>query len=169
MEVNLRKTSRRRSASPDSADEQEAKRRKGPSILEAELAAYTRGRSSKGKGKGKDEDDVLAALSRFSKKLSGAPKEKESTFEGDSADAPGADDDDVQLGEGLDVDDDLDWIGHKLIEVRADRDAEVTRRAEADYEVRSPFVCPLLLHRPDRPAPFFSGHRHSNRQGPRAH
>lgn len=134
MEADLRKMSRRRSGSPDSADEKEAKRRKGPSVLEAELAAYTRGRSAKGKGKGKDEDDILAALGLFSKKLSVAPKEKASTFTGDSADAP--DENDVQTGEGLDVDDDLDWMGHKLVEVRTGQDAEVSRRAEADYEVR---------------------------------
>jgi peptidyl-prolyl cis-trans isomerase SDCCAG10 len=141
MEANLRKMSRRRSGSPESADEQDAKRRKGPSVLEAELAGYTRGRSAKGKGKGKNEDDVLAALGLFSKKLSGAPKEKASTFTGDSADAPNDNDGDVQADEGLDVDDDLGWMSHKLVEVRTDRDAEVTRRAEADYEVR-PLLCP---------------------------
>lgn len=145
MEANLRKLSRRRSGSPDSDDEHEAKKRKGPSLLEAELAAYTRGRAAKGKGRD-NEDDVLAALGMFTKKLSRAPKGKEPAFKGDSADAPDGDADE-QAGDGVDVDDDLGWMGHRLVEVRAERDAETTRRAENDYEVRSFPPLPLRAGR----------------------
>lgn len=138
MEANLRKLSRRRSGSPDPDDDKDAKRRKGPSVLEAELASYTRGRKSKGKGKSNDDDDVLAALGLFTKKMSSAPKDKATTFKGDSADAP--QEEEEQSGEGLDVDDDLGWMGHKLVEVRTGKDAEVSRRAEADYEVSHIFL-----------------------------
>lgn len=171
MEANLRKLSRRRSGSPDSDDEKDAKRRKGPSVLEAELASYTRGRKSKGKGKLNDDDDVMAALGLFTKKMSSAPKEKATKFEGDSADAPREEEE--QSGEGLDVDDDLGWMGHKLVEVRTGKDAEVSRRAEADYEVGPvlpPFTFSLLDLILIKPGIFsFStpGHRHSHDQGPR--
>lgn len=119
------------------------KRREGPSVLEQELAKYSAGRKGKRKGNKRDEDDVMAALSSFTGKL------KRRADDDDAEDAANRDtggkrgkesDAGLQLGdredvEGIEIDDDVDFLKHALRAEQTDDNSE-SRRAESDYTVR---------------------------------
>lgn len=130
LEESLRASKKKRAASPSSSNGSPPPKNK-TSVLQAELASYSRGRGGgKGKGKAKEEDDVLAMLGNFRKKMqSAAPK----TAGGDS---DGEDKGSDEEG-GREIDRDDGWMGHKLVEERDEKAAEQTRRAETDYEVRA--------------------------------
>jgi len=128
MQAKLRKLDKKRAGAEsesDDSDEDEddrpKKKRSGPPFLDQELAKYSAGRRGKRQGK-RDEEDVLSALSSFAGKIRRA--------EGNEA---GEDDDARDEQEGLEVDDDVGWIGHAL---KAAKDTgDETRRAESDYTV----------------------------------
>jgi len=151
MEADIRKLSRRRagSASDDDDDGRPAKKaREGPSHLEQELSRYANNRAvvrrdKEGKKLGRNEGDLLAALDAFRGKLQKAQ--------------PGDDDDDNMEEqaklvdpidaravlpdaeeEGIEVDDDLGWLGHQLKFHHGNE--EETTKADRDYEVIDPRV-----------------------------
>ncbi|KAL5633196.1 hypothetical protein ACGC1H_003631 [Rhizoctonia solani] len=137
MEEAVRKLARRHEDS-DSEDEREAKKPKGPSLLEQELSKYKKGRAGKkSKGKGRDEGDLLDALSSFRGRLQKSLKD-------DDDEDVGMEDgtESKEKGEGeeqpQEVDNDSSWIGHKLKFVKDD--GSETRRAEHEYEVIDPRV-----------------------------
>jgi peptidyl-prolyl cis-trans isomerase SDCCAG10 len=130
MQDDLRalKKSQGNDSDSDSDSDSRHKRRKGPSYLEQELSKYQkgRGRAAKGNKKNKrEEEDLLAELGAFSKRVTADDGGK------------GIRDDEVEGGggveEGLEVDDDVDWMKHRL---KFDVDEkELTRRAEDEYSV----------------------------------
>lgn len=148
MEADIRKLSRRQRESDDEGDDQPSKKRT-KSHLEEEMMKYSANRvvvrrDREGKRRAKDEGDLLAALESFRGKLQHARHEdddqtmeqQEETKHVDpiSAEAilPAAED------EGIEVDDDLGWLGHKL---RFHKGNEVeTQKADRDYEVIDPRV-----------------------------
>lgn len=148
MQENLRKLKKRTGEVSDSeSDEESRKRRRGPSYLEEELAKYQKGRgrailrSANTRKRREEEDDLLAAMTQFSKKVSDTPldaleEEEERTDEGQ-----------VEEGEPLEVDDDVDWMRHSLKFLVDEK--ELTRRAEDEYAVSrdSPLGVLMLGHR----------------------
>jgi peptidyl-prolyl cis-trans isomerase SDCCAG10 len=130
MQDDLRalKKSQGNDSDSDSDSDSRHKRRKGPSYLEQELSKYQkgRGRAAKGNKKNKrEEEDLLAELGAFSKRVTADDGGK------------GTRDDEGEGGggveEGLEVDDDVDWMKHRL---KFDVDEkELTRRAEDEYSV----------------------------------
>lgn len=139
MEADIKRLARKKNGDNNSDDEHGGakKSRTGPSALELERAKYLKkGSSAKlasaasasGKGKRKDDGGELwAKLEKFQGKLR------------DRQPSPGADhamDDDDEEGEGLDVDNDTDWMSHRLSFPKGN-DEEV-RRAEHDYDVIDP-------------------------------
>lgn len=131
MQNDLRalKKSQGNDSDSDSDSDSRHKRRKGPSYLEQELSQYAkgRGRAAKGNKKNKrEEEDLLAELGAFSKRV--------------TADDGGKGLRDLDEGEGggeegLEIDDDVDWMKHRL---KFDVDEkELTRRAEDEYSVCS--------------------------------
>lgn len=171
MQAKLRALDKRRTAAAgggeesDDDDDDDAedaggaskKRRTGPSFLEQELAKYAAGRKGKRKGGKRDEDDVMAALSSFTGKL------KRRADEDDDVDEQRGDDgshgkqadvglhlDDREDVEGIEVDDDVDFLKHAL-RAETERDLSESRRAESDYTVSrarpgpaanvSPLIC----------------------------
>lgn len=140
MQDDLRalKKSQGNDSDSDSDSDSRHKRRKGPSYLEQELSKYQkgRGRAAKGNKKNKrEEEDLLAELGAFSKRVTADDGGK------------GIRDDEVEGGggveEGLEVDDDVDWMKHRL---KFDVDEkELTRRAEDEYSV-SRANRPLLIY-----------------------
>jgi len=147
MQENLRKLKKRTGEVSDSeSDEESRKRRRGPSYLEEELAKYQKGRgrailrSANTRKRREEEDDLLAAMTQFSKKVSDTPldaleEEEERTDEGQ-----------VKEGEPLEVDDDVDWMRHSLKFLVDEK--ELTRRAEDEYAVShdSPLGVLMLGH-----------------------
>jgi peptidyl-prolyl cis-trans isomerase SDCCAG10 len=128
MQARLRKLDKKRAGSDASdsesdVDDRPTKKRSGPSFLEQELAKYSSARQVKGKRGKRDEDDLLSALSSFAGKIRQA--------EGGEEEVDRAEDD-------QEVDDDVDWIGHKLR--AAKDDGSESRRAESDYTVSSSSV-----------------------------
>lgn len=127
MQEDLRALKKRmgeNSESDSDDDEKYKRRRKGAVYLEEEMAKYKegRGRAStrhSAKGRRGDDEDLLRDLGNFSKKVQAM----------DAMDRPekGADED------GLEVDDDVDWMRHalKFEEIKSDE----TRRAEDEYTV----------------------------------
>ncbi|WWC68187.1 uncharacterized protein I206_102110 [Kwoniella pini CBS 10737] len=137
MEEDLRKLKKRTGDVSDSdSDSDRGKRRKGPSMLEEELAKYSknRGRAAKHgskRGRKDEEDDLLKEMSKFSSKVAKAgPAERE-----DEAIRPNAADE-VIGEEDLEVDDDVEWMKHSLKFVVDEK--ELTRRAEDEYSVIDP-------------------------------
>ena len=130
MQDDLRalKKSQGNDSDSDSDSDSRHKRRKGPSYLEQELSKYQkgRGRAAKGNKKNKrEEEDLLAELGAFSKRVTADDGGK------------GTRDDEGEGGggveEGLEVDDDVDWMKHRL---KFDVDEkELTRRAEDECSV----------------------------------
>ncbi|KZV98762.1 cyclophilin-like protein [Exidia glandulosa HHB12029] len=144
MEADIRKLARRREGSV-SDDERPSKKAKGPSQLEQELSRYAKNRvvvrrDREGKKRAKDEGDVLAAMESFRGKLQRAgpedspPPEEVKHVDPISAEAilPPPEE------EGVEVDDDLGWLGHRLSFPKGN-DEEVTK-ADRDYEVIDPRV-----------------------------
>lgn len=115
----------------------------GPSLIELQNAKYKRGSAAaKRQGRKKDESDILAVLTSFRGKLqnmrsdsppapSGEGMEVDQPQEpiGQAAGAEGAE-------EGLEVDDDVEWLGHRL-QFPKDSGQE-SAKAEHDYEVIDP-------------------------------
>ena len=143
MQESLRKLKKRTGEASDSeSDEESRKRRRGPSYLEQELAKYQKGRgraivrSANTRKRREEEDDLLAAMTKFSKKVADSPLEV--------ADGAG-EKEEGENGEGdpLDVDDDVDWMRHSLKFMVDEK--ELTRRAEDEYAVRIPFMCSELI------------------------
>ncbi|CDZ96204.1 Peptidyl-prolyl cis-trans isomerase [Phaffia rhodozyma] len=127
MEASLRNLSNKRARSPSPV------RSKGPSMLERELAGYERGRrgntSAAGGGRngkrkgGEEEEDILALLGGFRRKMQSARDDSEGAEGGDGEEGD------------LEVDNDLGWMGHALIDHTDQKAVDETRRAETDYEV----------------------------------
>jgi peptidyl-prolyl cis-trans isomerase SDCCAG10 len=125
----LRASKKKRAASPSSSSGSPPPKVK-TSVLQAELASYSRGRGGgKGKGKAKEEDDVLAMLGSFRKKMQSAAPVRNAGGDSDGEDK-GSDEEGAR-----EIDRDEGWMGHRLIEERDEKAAEQTRRAETDYEV----------------------------------
>ncbi|WWD21727.1 peptidyl-prolyl isomerase CWC27 [Kwoniella shandongensis] len=145
MEEDLRRLKKRTGEASDSDSddsERRAKRRKGPSYLEEELAKYSRGRgraaakAGKKRGRRDEEDDLLKELSKFSSKVQQAEAEDDDIPRGITAEKGEGG---VQLdenGEELEVDDDVGWMRHRL-KFEID-EKELTRRAEDEYSVIDP-------------------------------
>lgn len=129
----LKKAAGNESESDSDSSETRRKRRKGTSYLEQELAKYSKGRgraaASRGgrKGKREEEDDLLAELGAFSKRVVAdqADEDEDRVMDLDTA---GGD-----MGEGVEVDDDVAWMRHRL-KFQVD-EKELTRRAEEEYSV----------------------------------
>ncbi|VDB84859.1 unnamed protein product [Peniophora sp. CBMAI 1063] len=135
LEADIRQIARKR-AGGDSDDDRAAKKPKGPSLLAAELAKYSKGKG-KGKKKGKGEDDVLATLNSFRNKLQGVmdvddeePEEEEKKEGEDGEMLPAAED------PGVEVDDDLGFLSHHLRFPKGNE--EEVAKAEREYEVIDP-------------------------------
>jgi len=133
MQENLRKLKKRTGEASDSeSDEESRKRRRGPSFLEEELAKYQKGRgraimrSANTRKRREEEDDLLAAMTQFSKKVSDVPLD--AIDDGEALEGIENDGD-----EPLEVDDDVDWIRHSLKFLVDEK--ELTRRAEDEYAV----------------------------------
>ncbi|EJD48232.1 cyclophilin-like protein [Auricularia subglabra TFB-10046 SS5] len=147
MEADIRKLARRREGSV-SDDERPAKKAKGPSQLEQELAKYSQNRAApvrrdkEGRRRVKDESDVLAALEGFRSKLQTVQPDDSPPPE----DQPAQHVDPISAAailpppeeEGIEVDDDIGWLGHRL-RFPKNNDEEVNK-AERDYEVIDPRV-----------------------------
>jgi len=134
MEADIRRMAKRRGDS-DSENEKVTKKPKGPSLLEQGLAKYSksRGTASK-KGQRKDESDTLAALSSFRSKIRDLEEDDEAAGPSDAMEVDAAEE--AGEAEGLEVDDDRDWIRHRL-HFKKD-DAAVTQQAQDHYEVIDP-------------------------------
>ncbi|KAK6903458.1 hypothetical protein I203_106961 [Kwoniella mangroviensis CBS 8507] len=138
MEEDLRRLKKRTGDASDSdSDEGRSKRHKGPSVLEQELAKYSKNRGRAAakhgnkRGRRDEEDDLLKEMSRFSSKVAkAAPDEDEepTTRPTDGDEQAGEDD--------LEVDDDVGWMKHSLKFLVDEK--ELTRRAEEEYSVIDP-------------------------------
>jgi peptidyl-prolyl cis-trans isomerase SDCCAG10 len=141
MQDDLRalKKSQGNDSDSDSDSDSRHKRRKGPSYLEQELSKYSkgRGRAAKGNKKNKrEEEDLLAELGAFSKRVTADDGGKGIRDDDDEGGGMGG------VEEGLEVDDDVDWMKHRL---KFDVDEkELTRRAEDEYSVSR--AAALLQH-----------------------
>lgn len=139
MQDDLRILKKRAGDASDSGSDSETRRKKrraGTSYLGQELSKYTagRGRSSaragNKRGKREEEDDLLKEMGKFSKKVALADEEEE-------ADQGGATDiEEAVAGEGMELDDDVGWMRHRLKFVVDEK--ELTRRAEDEYSVIDP-------------------------------
>ena len=128
MQDDLRALKKSQGNNSDSdSDDDRYRKRKGPSYLEQELSKYSKGRGRAAKGnkkRGREEDDLLAELAGFSKRVTADDG-------GQGLRSVGEDDEGVEGG--LEVDDDVDWMKHRL---KFDVDEkELTRRAEDEYSV----------------------------------
>ncbi|KIY48138.1 cyclophilin-like protein [Fistulina hepatica ATCC 64428] len=134
MEEEIRKLNKKRGG--DDSDDEPTKKRPKVSYLEQEMAKY---KKLQRPGKRRDEGDVLAALDSFRGKLQ-SRLHGDSDAMGDHADAAGgAEAKDAPLATedpGVEVDDDLGFLGHELHFPKDD--GEETRKAEHDYEVIDP-------------------------------
>ncbi|GFZ51612.1 peptidylprolyl isomerase [Saitozyma sp. JCM 24511] len=136
MQDDLRKLKKRAGDASDSdSDDSETRRKKrraGPSYLEQELAKYSKGRgraaakAGNRRGRRDEEDDLLKEMSRFSSKV--AQTEEDDTELPDEA-GEGTE-------EGMEIDDDVGWMRHRLTFVVDEK--ELTRRAEEEYSVIDP-------------------------------
>lgn len=159
MENEIRKLTRQRDS--DSEDDKPTKKaKKGTSTIELQNAKYQRGTAAARRtGRKKDESDMIKALQSFRGKLQqmrGDEEEEEDTNadidaggeagvskggKGQDGDEPIANPTNPAAAgegedEGMEVDDDVDWLRHRL-HFATDDAAEVAR-AEHDYEVIDP-------------------------------
>jgi len=141
MEADIRKLARR--AAGEDSDEERARKKQKRSYLEEEMAKYTKGRGVHKKGKRKDEGDVLAALNSFRSKINRtAPEEGDSGeadvshVDGEAGVSEGAAAVGTGEEEGMEVDDDVGFLGHKLSFPKGNE--EEVAKAERDYEVIDP-------------------------------
>jgi peptidyl-prolyl cis-trans isomerase SDCCAG10 len=124
----LKKASGQDSDSDSDTSSTRRKRRKGPSYLEQELAKYQKGkgraaaRAGNKRSRRDEEDDLLEELGAFSKRVTGMGDEERDLDEDEGGEE-----------EGLEVDDDVDWMKHRLKFVVDEK--ELTRRAEDEYSV----------------------------------
>lgn len=141
MEADIRRLARRR-GNADSDDEGEDQRPKksktGQSALELELAKYRnkapRGKpDTEGKTKKRDENDLLARLEKFKGKLKQREDPPVDEFKSEDV---GDYDMKASNEADMDVDNDDDWIGHRLNFPKGNE--EEVNRAEHDYEVIDP-------------------------------
>jgi peptidyl-prolyl cis-trans isomerase SDCCAG10 len=150
IESEVRKLTRRRDSDDEEEEAKSTKkpRTSGPSLIELQNAQYKRGSAAaKRQGRKKDESDILATLSSFRGKLQ--------NMRGDSPPAPSGEGMEVDQpreaagltaeggegggggGEGgLEVDDDVEWLSHRLHFPKDD--GQESARAEHDYEVIDP-------------------------------
>lgn len=134
MEAEIRKLARRGEDSDDEHIQKKAKK----SVLEEEMARYTKGRgmlAKAKKGKRKDEGDVLAVLSSFRSKLNRTVMDEDVDMEAGQEDAGGG----TALGAddpGVEVDDDTGFLAHRL-QFPKGNEVEVAK-AEREYEVIDP-------------------------------
>ncbi|WVQ79826.1 peptidyl-prolyl isomerase CWC27 [Cryptococcus sp. DSM 104549] len=147
LEADLRRLKKRTGDDSDSDSDASARGRRpqGPSVLEQELAKYSsaRGRaaikSGKKRGRKDEEDDLLKEMSKFSKRVTAAEAEEDEAGEGVGREAAAEERDVGLLGEeeeGIEVDDDVGWMRHRLKFVV--NESELTRRAEEEYSVIDP-------------------------------
>jgi peptidyl-prolyl cis-trans isomerase SDCCAG10 len=145
MQEDLRKLKKRNGEASESDSDSDAgrkKRRKGPSYLEEELAKYSRGRGHAAvkighagkRGKREEEDDLLREMGNFSERVMQA----DGGIEDDEEGRDRFEDEEGVVGveggeEGLEVDDDVGWMRHRLKFVVDEK--ELTRRAEEEYSV----------------------------------
>ena len=144
MEADIRKLARR--AAGEDSDEERARKKPKRSFLEEEMARYAKGRGVHKKGKRRDEGDVLAALNSFRSKIKSTAEEDEpmdveagaAPAEGETAGAGTEAGAGAGVGEeeGLEVDDDVGFLGHKLFFPKGNE--EEVAKAERDYEVIDP-------------------------------
>lgn len=132
LEQEIRKLNSKR-VGENSDSENERKKKTKHSFLDEELAKYEKGRGLKAKkgGKGKkqkDEVDVLARMSSFKSKLGSLSYDEVE----ESAEGKDAGDD----AEGVEVDNDIDFLGHRLLFPKGNE--EEVNKAERDYEVIDP-------------------------------
>ena len=139
MQDDLRKLKKQAGEASDSgsdSDTRRKKQRKGTSYLEEELAKYARGRgraavrAGNRRSKRDEEDDLLKEMGQFSKRVAVAEDEDSPINDGEEADVMAQ----VEEQEGLEVDDDVGWMRHRLKFVVDEK--ELTRRAEDEYSVR---------------------------------
>ncbi|CAG7847229.1 Peptidyl-prolyl isomerase CWC27 Short=PPIase CWC27; AltName: Full=Rotamase CWC27 [Serendipita indica DSM 11827] len=128
VEEEIRRLTRQRDS--DSEDDKPTKKpKKTSSIVEELNAKYRRGTAAaKRAGKRKDEGAAIAALQNFRAKLGQSIEEEEAE---DKVDVATGDN-----GEGMEVDDDVGWLSHRL--KFSEDNTEETARAEHDYEVIDP-------------------------------
>lgn len=145
MEEDLRRLKKRSGSLSDTdSDSSSRARRKGPSYLEQELAKYAsnRGRAAMKAGNKRsrrdEEEDVLAEMRKFSSRVMQAedePEEEqaEEIEEGETKEGTGIGAAMAEEEGGIEVDDDIGWLKHKL-KFHVD-EKELTRRAEDEYAV----------------------------------
>ncbi|KIR33025.1 peptidyl-prolyl isomerase CWC27 [Cryptococcus deuterogattii MMRL2647] len=148
MEENLRRLKKRSGSLSDSGSDSSSRaRRKGPSYLEQELAKYAsnRGRAAMKAGNKRsrrdEEEDVLTEMRKFSSRVMQAedePEEEqaEEIEEGETKEGTGIGAAMAEEERGIEVDDDIGWLKHKL-KFHVD-EKELTRRAEDEYAVIDP-------------------------------
>ena len=138
MEADIRKLARR--AAGEDSDEERARKKPKRSFLEEEMARYAKGRGVHKKGKRRDEGDVLAALNSFRSKIKSTAEEDATMDAGAGAGAEEGEMAGVGAGvgeeEGMEVDDDVGFLGHKLFFPKGNE--EEVAKAERDYEVIDP-------------------------------
>ena len=149
MQDDLRKlkksTGNNSDSDSDSSETRRKRRKAGPSYLEQELAKYSkgkgRGRAAASKGgkraKRDEEEDLLAELGAFSKRVIADQAEEDEDrgmdMQEDVSGLGGGGIGDGNGEEGLEVDDDVAWMRHRL-KFQVD-EKELTRRAEEEYSV----------------------------------
>ncbi|PVG00743.1 cyclophilin-like protein [Serendipita vermifera] len=141
VEAEIRKMTRTRERHSDSessegrVSKKKKKDSKGPSLIELQNAKYERGKAAamKRAGQRRDETDVLQALRNFRGKLQEVKPDSDEEMVQDDSEPKGGPGDGE---EGIEVDDDVDWIKHRLH--FANDNTEEINRAEHDYEVIDP-------------------------------
>jgi peptidyl-prolyl cis-trans isomerase SDCCAG10 len=155
MQDDLRKLKKRSGNASDSDSDSDAGRRKGPSLLEQELAKYSKNkglaakqRQINRKGRKDEEDDLLEAMSTFSKRVKEVEDEEveeereaaeaKENENGEELNVYGVVGDKVEPVKDVEgeVDDDVGWMRHRLKFVVDEK--ELTRRAEDEYSVCHP-------------------------------
>ncbi|KAF9038151.1 cyclophilin-like domain-containing protein [Panaeolus papilionaceus] len=134
MEAEIRKLEKKRSGNDSDSDDASARKKVKKSYLSEELAKYSKGRGLHSKkGKKKDESDVLEAMMSFRGKLqtSMAVDDAPDRGQGEEGDEQRKEDE-----EGVEVDDDVDFMSHALHFPKDNN--EETAKAERDYEVIDP-------------------------------
>lgn len=140
MEADIKRLARKKAGGDSDDDDHPSKKKKsGPSALEQELSKY-RNKNARGatsKGKKRDEGELLARLEMFKGKL----KARQLSTAEEARDPDQGDDplpDPAPEEEGIDVDNDADWLSHRLNFPKGNE--EEVARAEHDYEVIDPRV-----------------------------
>lgn len=146
MEADIKRLVRKTAGndSDDDTEDAQKKTRSGPSALELERAKYVKRSSVKrktgdelGKARKRDESDIMARLEKFKGKLrQREPSPPSASDLKDSTDRDPLGDDDDGEDAGMDVDDDKDWMSHRLNFPKGNE--QEVYRAEHDYEVIDP-------------------------------